>query len=423
MAMSLSPTEAPARRKSRWGSFQVLLAALLTFLVVLSTLTILLLRYSAMQPSVRQLADPLLSVMALIDAGDASDPAGAARALASRGILRAQAPPISESQLPVPFLSVLAEHLQQATGRPASIERRHDGRTWMWMQTARGDYAGIPMEALRTLVAQFALLIVLTALALAVLAAWWLARRLAAPVERLAAVAARLPEPVPAADFHVDGPREISLLGDRLASAMERIDHQRRERDLMLAGLSHDLRTPLMRLLLRIDLLDGIPEAEHAALGAEISELDRRIDRFIEHARTGAEEPVAPLDLRRLIDGALAGSTGRGHEWMCVLAPAAPVRGQPGVLARLLGNLIDNAEHHGAAPRSLALTPMPHHGREGWQLRLQNAIAPDPRMLGVSPHRGFGLALCGHIARTHGGELTAGRDEHGFAVELWLPAA
>lgn len=423
MAMSSSRTEVPARRKSRWGSFQVLLAALLTFLVVLSTLTILLLRYSAMQPSVRQLAEPLLSLMALIDAGDASAPGASAAVLTHRGILRAARPPDSESQLPVPFLSVLAEYLRRETGRPVSIERRHDGRTWMWMQTARGDYAGIPMEALRTLVAQFALLIVLTALALAVLAAWWLARRLAAPIERLAAVAGRLPEPVAAADFHVDGPREISLLGDRLASAMERIDHQRRERDLMLAGLSHDLRTPLMRLLLRIDLLDGIPESEHAALGADISELDRRIDRFIEHARTGAEEPVVQLDLRRLIDGALAASTGRGHAWICELAASAPIRGQSGVLARLLDNLIDNAEHHGIAPLRMSLESAPRGGRAGWQLRLCNAIAPDPRLLGVSPHRGFGLALCGHIARTHGGELGAAREEPHFVVDLWLPAA
>ncbi|MFO1493299.1 MAG: HAMP domain-containing sensor histidine kinase [Lysobacterales bacterium] len=421
--MSSSPTETRGRRPSRWGSFQLLLAALLMFLLVLSAVTVWLLRYSAMQPSVRQLADPLLSVLALIDAGDGGDPAVQAVALTRRGILRASQPPRSESPLPVPFLSVLAEHLQRESGRATRIERRLDGRTWMWMQTARGDYAGIPMEALRTLVAQFALVIAVCALALALLAAWWLARRLAAPIERLAAVAARLPEPVAAADFHVGGPREISLLGDRLASAMERIDHQRRERDLLLAGLSHDLRTPLMRLLLRIDLLDGIPASEQAALGDEIRELDRRIDRFIEHARTGAEEPVLTLDLRRLIDGALDGSRARGHAWQCELASSAPIRAQAGVLARLLDNLIDNAEQHGAAPRRIAMLAQAHQDRPGWLLRVHNAIPPDPRTLGVSPHRGFGLALCGHIARTHGGELSTARNAQGYAVTLWLPAA
>ena len=305
--MSLSPIESPevvakaerpsAGRGAGWRMVYLLLAALLGFLLVLAVTATVLLRNSALQPSVRQLALPLTALVDLIDASDAGDQQQAVAALTRQGIVRAAAPPAPSARVPIPFLDALATYLREQTRRQVQIERIADGGTRLWINSARGDWIGVPLEPLRSLVARFALLIVLIATLLAVLAAWWLARRLAAPLEHLARVAARLPEPVAVADFRVGGPREVRLLGDRLAEALGRIEAQRRERDLLLAGLSHDLRTPLMRLLLRVDLLDAIPEDERAALNADIGELDQRIDRFIEHARTGAEEPVIALDL------------------------------------------------------------------------------------------------------------------------------
>ncbi len=307
----------------------------------------MLLRYSALQPSVRQLALPLTAVVDLIDANDAADDQQALAALARQGIWRAAAPPAPAALVPIPFLDALATYLRQQTRRQVQIERASDGATRLWISSARGDWIGIPLEPLRSLVARFALVIVLIATLLAVLAAWWLARRLAAPLEGLARVAARLPEPVDVADFRVSGPREVRLLGDRLAEALGRIEVQRRERDLMLAGLSHDLRTPLMRLLLRIDLVDDIPDVERAALSADIGELDQRIDRFIEHARTGAEEPVIALDLVSLLRAAIDASTERGHRWQVKL-PVPDCAGR--VLARLLANCSQRRTHGGTLP-------------------------------------------------------------------------
>jgi two-component system osmolarity sensor histidine kinase EnvZ len=402
----------------------LVLVALLGFLVLLSLAATTLLRYSALQPSVRQLALPLTAVLHLVDAADAGSHSAEEAALRHEGIVRAPAARASAAPLPVPFLDALAEYLRTQTGRQVQIERSETGATRLWMQTARGDFVGVPLEPLRTLVAQFALLIALIGLGLAVLAAWWLARRLSAPIERLAAVAARLPEPVAASDFRVRGPREVQLLGAQMATALERIERQRRERELLLAGLSHDLRTPLMRLLLRIDLLDHIGESEREALGAEIHELDRRIDRFIEHARTGAEEPVVSLDLTSLVQPAIAASRARGHQWTTTLVSSASLRGQPGVLARLIANLLDNAEQHGVAPFALALTAQTDAAaRPGWQLVISNARADEPRSLGVAPHRGFGLALCQQIARAHGGDLLIDHAHaDGFRAALWLPA-
>lgn len=413
--------------RAGWRTVHVLLAALLGFLLVLGLTATVLLRYSALQPSVRQLALPLTAVVDLIDAADAGDHPRAELALARQDIVRAAAPPAPAVLVPVPFLDALAAHLRVQTGRQVQIERAENGTTRLWISSARGDWIGVPLEPLRTLVAQFAVVIALIAIALAALAAWWLARRLAAPIERLARVAARLPEPVAVADFHVGGPREVQLLGNRLAEALGRIEAQRRERDLMLAGLSHDLRTPLMRLLLRIDLLDAIPEDERAALNADIGELDLRIDRFIEHARTGAEEPVIALDLALLLRAGIDASKGRGYHWDAELPAHAWVRGQPGVLGRLIANLIDNAEQHGAGPFRAGLDPLPaaDAGGHTWCLRVDNAVAQAraSELRSTRVHRGFGLALCRHIALAHGGGLEHFLGAHEYRVELRLPAA
>lgn len=412
--MSLSRTDAAGG----WRTAHLLLAALLGFLLVLTTAALLLLRYSAMQPSVRQVGLPIVTVA---DLADASSAAQTRAALERQGIVRQAQPPQARRLLPVPFLSALAAYLHEQTGRQVQIEYGEDGRTRMWLSSPLGDWIGVPLESLRTLVARFAVLVILMALLLALAAAWWLSRRLAGPIEHLANVAARLPEPVAADQFRVQGPREVRLLGGRLADALGRIEQQRRERDLLLAGLSHDLRTPLMRLLLRVDLIDGIAEEERGAIGAEIAELDRRIDRFIEHARTGAEEPTIKVDLKRLLDAAIAASRLRGYDWRADLADVAWVRGQPGVLARLLDNLIDNAEQHGTAPFALTLLCDGDQAAH-WRLRIENAMAePVSERSSPTPHRGFGLALCKHIAEAHGGGLRTDQDSQRFMVELNLP--
>lgn len=406
-----------------WRTFHLVLGALLAFLFVLATIAMLLLTFGALRPSVRQLAAPLMANVQLVDALDALSPDAATRVLAARGIARRAAPPTTNLPIPIPFLEALAVNLRGSLKRAIVIERRSENDVLLWVQSKRGDWLGIPMEPLRTLVAQFALVVILSALTLAMLSAWWIARRISRPIERLARIAARLPEPVAAAEFRVSGTREVALLGDRLAEALTRIEQQRRERDLMLAGLSHDLRTPLMRLLLRIDLLEGIPAEESTLLSAEIAELDRRIDRFIEHARTGAEEPLITLDLALSLRASIEQSWARGYPWSVRGVDAAPVRGQAGVLARLLDNLTDNAEQHGQAPFSANLIAGAlDDGRPAFSLTIENALTERSRSDGVAPHRGFGLALSRHIAMAHGGSLESGQSGERFRVVLTLPA-
>lgn len=404
-------------------TFHLLLGAFSGYLLALLAISLSLLSIGALQPSARQLAAPLISIVQLTDALDALDPAHANRLLVQRGIERGQMPPAAVPSVHAPFFEALAAILQTELRRDVVVEQRGEREMRLWVQSARGDWLSLPIAPLRSLFAGFALLILLSALALGFLAAWGLARRIAGPIERLARVAERLPEPVSPGEFCVHGTREVSLLGARLSEALERIAQQRRERDLLLAGLSHDLRTPLMRLLLRIDLLEQISEPESAQLSAEIHELDLRIDRFIEHARTGAEEPKVRLDLAKLVQHCISASTERGYTWQYAGTPPVWMRGQAAVLARLVGNLLDNAEQHGAPPylAKLAVTDQTNHANVNWVLSVRNAQPAKRPELG-SRHRGFGLALCQNIAEAHHGSLQYQATAEHFTVTLTLPA-
>ncbi len=156
--MFSSPTE-PQRAPGGWRTLHLVLAALIGFLVVLAVAATLLLQQAALQPSVRQLALPLLAVVDLADAGDVGDPARAARALERQGIERAAQPRPSVDELPVPFLEVLVAYLRSESGRAVEIEKGAGGSVRIWIASARGDWIGIPLEPMRTLVARFALLL------------------------------------------------------------------------------------------------------------------------------------------------------------------------------------------------------------------------------------------------------------------------
>mgnify|MGYP000685699757 FL=1 len=140
--MSSSPTE-PARAARGWRTLHLLLAALIGFLLLLALATTLLLRQAALQPSVRQLALPLLAVVDLTDANDAADRGVAARVLERQGILRAPQPQASALQFPVPFLEALATYLRRESGREVRIENGPDGGVRLWFASARGDPVGV----------------------------------------------------------------------------------------------------------------------------------------------------------------------------------------------------------------------------------------------------------------------------------------
>ena len=269
--------------------------------------------------------------------------------LASKHVLalRADLPPGGQDPLHGPYLYFLEEALAEKIG-----ERHHlvveiiDGQTWYWVSLPSGEgrfSVGLPHDRIGTQPVNAMLLSLGGALAMAMAAAAWLARRAVGPLARLEQAAARVgrgevPELLPET-----GPRELATLARRFNAMARQVRELLAARTTLLAGVSHDLRTPLARMRVALALLEKHPTPKlFARLEADIEEMDRLIGNVLDLARGLASESTADIDLRALLYE-LAGSDGR----VTVSSPGLRVQVPALALRRAVGNLVDNARRYG----------------------------------------------------------------------------
>jgi signal transduction histidine kinase len=287
---------------------------------------------------------------------------------------------------------------------------------------------------------------VLVALALA---SWPLARSIASPVERITAAARALGEGHLDARARVTARGELGELGrtfDEMAARLQALIAGERE---LLANASHELRTPLARIRVALELAaEGDADRARRALGEigeDLAELDRLVGDVLEAARLEAQGAAAlRVEARALDPAALAGEAAERfravHPDRALAleldAPLPALRGDPALLRRLLGNLLENAAKYSdaAAPVTLAA----RRGAGGavvLEVRDRGiGIAPEDLSRLFTPFfrtdrsrargtggTGLGLALAKRIAEAHGGTIAA-RSAAGegtvFSVEL-----
>jgi signal transduction histidine kinase len=269
---------------------------------------------------------------------------------------------------------------------------------------------------------------VLIVVSLAVLAfgTWPLARRLTARIEALQAVAARWEGGDLSARAEVRGHDEIASLARRFNAAATRVEALVASERRLRAAASHELRSPLTRIRMALELMDDGSEAARGAV-RDVEDLDRLVGDMLAAARGASAGPARePVDLDALVrdEAARAGATVEGLVGACAVDGA--------LVRRLARNLLDNAGRHGAPPIVVTLR------RDGDTVALRVAdggagVPAEHRDRVFEPfwrppgHRegdggaGLGLALVREIARAHGGDARV-IPERPSAVEATLNA-
>jgi signal transduction histidine kinase len=174
-----------------------------------------------------------------------------------------------------------------------------------------------------------------------VIAAWFGARALSRPIQRMSNAAERLSENLDSPPLLLDGPREARQAAMTFNLMQERIREQVQQRGRMLAAVSHDLRTPLARLKLRVEQIDE-PKL-HGQMTQDLNDMIGMLDAtltYLNEQRTS--EALQYFDVQALIESLTENAQDNGDD---VQASGAcrPLKSQPMALRSCLHNLIDNA--------------------------------------------------------------------------------
>ena len=222
------------------------------------------------------------------------------------------------------------------------------------------------------------------------------------------------------------GTAAVRRLTQRFNAMLNRIETTNRERRTMLAGLAHDLRSPLTRLRLRLASSGPLAADERRRAEADLAALERITRQFLQFIGAESQEEPVLVPLEALVAEAANGVA----EVQLELEPMRRCV-QPIALARAIANLLDNAATHGQPPLRLVLRSL---GQEGfaievwdagpgiatadWERALQPFQRLDPARSGVG-HSGLGLAIAARVAQAHGGSLERlAPARGGFAVVL-----
>ncbi|MBZ8141639.1 hypothetical protein CLD22_17245 [Rubrivivax gelatinosus] len=256
------------------------------------------------------------------------------------------------------------------------------------------------------------------------------ARYVARPIQRLADEIARQRAPLQPIDENGRGSDELRSLAASFNSLVRAVEAGRETRQNLLAGLSHDLRTPLARLRLRAET--QCEPAVGDALAADLGALERIIDQFLAYVQLERADAVGrDAPLARSVEGVVQRHVAHGDAVEAVIEPLdwtmpdLPVQ-------RLLGNLIDNAFAYGRPPVRVELLAAEGgavlrvldqgHGMSEaeFELAQQPFVRLSPAR-GGEGHCGLGLAIVAQIVQQWGGELRLARANGSTGIELTIP--
>jgi two-component system osmolarity sensor histidine kinase EnvZ len=346
----------------------------------------------------------------------------------------------------IPIVELVSKQVIERLGPATRIAAEVNGIAGIWVSfDIEGDRYWVFIERdplareAGTLWIRWAIL----AMVLSVLAAIAITGVVNRPLKKLSTAArelgaGRTPTPLPD-----KGPVEIRMVNASFNRMVGDLAKLEQDRAVLLAGISHDLRTPLTRLRLELEINELPAEARSAMIG-DIEQIDAIVGQFLDYARPAPQQAREEVDLSALVEDVLMHA--RVDEWDKVrverrIAPDIRIPGYRTELTRALENLLANAARYGRDPSSdilelvvelqvragqavIALSDRgPGIERDSIE-RLMRPFERGDKARSGGAGAGLGLAIVDRIARLHGGTFALDANEpYGLRAQLRIPLA
>ena len=326
--------------------------ALLLFMVITLSAAV----YFVAMPLGKRSADDLAALM-ILSANSWHETASDEHAQMHQKLLQdhglsvaVQTPTLPVLKIDYPYFLLLRAALTRRTGQQMDILRNPGGQK-VWVDIpVDGNTVRIGIERKRISAnPPIVLLLVISGGALlALFTSLAVVRRVAGPLERLSAAAREVGlggSPPPLAE---DGPEELASLARTFNHMSTEVHELLENRTVMVAGISHDLRTPLTRLGLAIEMLDDSEDPQLVAgIRRDLAAMENLIKQFMELAKGLTGERQEELDLRQILCAQVEDLRRAGHDVRLESGSDCHLPGDPVALNRILANLLDNAAHYG----------------------------------------------------------------------------
>ncbi len=342
----------PAHNKPHslfYGTVRTVAASLLVFQIFLIAATV----HYVMLPMAQRSADDLAALLVLSARTWVELPPETRKDFELELIRQHQfmlfedAAPLPERTVPLPYLELLDEALSARLGEPVTVKVTDLDTTWFWAEMHAGGKLmriGFPKSRLHTDPPMMLLLALIATVLLSLLTALILARRITRPLARLSQAAQRIgtggiPEALP--DSHI---RELSDLSAAFNQMALQVRELLANRTTLLAGISHDLRTPLARMRLAVEMLpDSSDQKTVERLRRDIEDMNTLIGEFLTLSRDLQQEAQDEIVLETMLTEMAEEQNAQGAQVACHAQPGLTVRAGPLALHRVLQNLLGNA--------------------------------------------------------------------------------
>ncbi|MBU3586225.1 HAMP domain-containing protein [Polynucleobacter sp. 31A-FELB] len=333
-------------------------------------------------------------------------------------------PPNLVPSPPYPALGVIESKLRSVWGDRVQLGYSKIPDRILWLQFLREENPfsiGIPFN-IRLQTQLVMLLVIMLIFMLTIIAAWVVSNRFGRPLLQLSNAARKLGrgENIDVMKSVPKAPPEVSELAIALKQMQDEIYQMQAERERFLAGIAHDMRTPLSRMRVAIEF----PEICHTHLAAglreDIEEMRMILDQFLELSRLDAEksEPFIEGDISRLISEVVAKYARAEAPITLSIQKTKLTHFKPIALTRILYNIIDNALRHG---KGAILVETGSDGSGVWlsvtsqgdSLVANSALFQALQWVGSSGQSGLGTAIIRRLSDVHSAELAIQIDDEG----------